>query len=211
MTKWLPLKLDPTVARSQRIELRDHLNANPRLMEADLRAFIRGRPQIVASMGLLNAAADTTDRWAPELDLLAKHVCDFVVGDSRRCAYTLVELEDGNPESVYEPVPATPYFTSRFNHGYSQVVDWLCLLDSAQDTPDFRDYWGQSSPPQFSGLLVIGRGPSLTSEGRRRMEWRSAKVKVNSHPVMCLTYDDLVARLIDKIDVYCGMPSATPG
>jgi hypothetical protein len=37
------------------------------------------------------------------------------------------------------------------------------------------------------------------------MEWRSAKVKVNPHPALCLTYDDLVARLIDKIGIYAGI------
>jgi hypothetical protein len=42
------------------------------------------------------------------------------------------------------------------------------------------------------------------------MEWRSAKVKVNSHPVLCLTYDDLVARLIDKIYVYRGASDEGP-
>ena len=149
--------------------------------------------------------------WAPELDLIAKHACDLVVGDSRRCAYTLVELEDANPESIYEDRPATPYFTNRFNRGYSQIVDWLCLLDGTQNTPDFRDYWGQAAPPQFVGVLVIGRGPLLAPEERRRMEWRSVKVKVNSHPVLCVTYDDLVARLIDKIDIFAGTSDENSG
>lgn len=90
-------------------------------------------------------------------------------------------------------------------------MDWLCLLDGIQNTPDFRDYWGHATPPQFVGVLAIGRGPSLSAEARRRMEWRSAKVKVNSHPVLCLTYDDLVARLIDKIDVYAGLSDEYPG
>jgi Domain of unknown function (DUF4263) len=156
-------------------------------------------------MGLLNAAADTIDRWAHGVNLIAKHECDLVVGDSGRCAYTLVELEDAGPESVYGTVPATPYFTDRFNHGYSQIVDWLCLLDGTQNTPDFRDYWGDATPPQFVGALVIGRGPLPTPEGRRRMEWRSAKVKVNSYPVLCLTYDDLIERLLNKIDIYAGV------
>lgn len=187
MTSWLPLKLDPAVALSQLGELRDYLNVNPRLSESAVRDFIVARPQIIASFGLLNSAVDRIDRWAPGLDLIAKHECDFVVGDNNRCAYTLVELEEANPESIYQRAPTTPYFTNRFNHGYSQIVDWLCVLDGIQETPDFRDHWGQATPPQFVGVLVIGRSPPLTSEGRRRMDWRSAKVRVNFHSVLCLT------------------------
>jgi hypothetical protein len=202
MTKWLPLKVDPAAARSQLGELRDCLNTNARMSEGALRDFIAARPQIIASLGLLNAAADRIDRWAPEVTLVAKHECDFVVGDSHRCVYTLVELKDANPESIYRRVPATPYFTNRFNHGYSQIMDWLCVLDGLQDTPEFIDYWGQTTPPQFVGVLVIGRTPPLTLEGRRRMAWGSLKVKVNSHSILCLTYDDLTARLIDKTDIF---------
>ncbi len=206
MTLWQPIKLDAPIALSQLRELRDLLNSNSRLAEGVLREFIRARHQIIASLGLLNAAADTIDRWAPEVNLMAKHVCDLVIGDSRRCAYTLIEFEDASPESIYESVPVTPYFTKRFNHGYSQIVDWLCLLDGTQNTPEFRDYWGQATPPQFVGVLVIGRSPLPTLEGSRRMEWRSVKVKVNSYPLLCLTYDDIITRLIDKIDIYAGVP-----
>ena len=79
-----------------------------------------------------------------------------LVGDSGRCAYALVELEDATPESIYWPKPGTPYFTPRFDHGYLQIVDWLCLLDDTQTTSGFRDYWGDATPPQFVGVLVIG-------------------------------------------------------
>jgi hypothetical protein len=123
MTTWQSIKFDPGDARFQLEEFRAYLNANPRLAEGAIRDFIRPRHQIITSLGLLNAAADTIDRWAPELDLTGKHACDIVVGDSGRCAYTLIEMEDANPESIYESSPATPYFTNRFNRGYSQIVD----------------------------------------------------------------------------------------
>jgi hypothetical protein len=209
MTTWQPIKFDRVTARTQLGELGGYLNANPRLAEGAVRAFIRDRHQIVASLGLLNAAVDAADRWAPELDLMGKHACDLVVGDSQRCAYSLVEFEDANPESIYESVPATPYFTNRFNHGYSQIVDLLCLLDGTQDTPEFRDYWGYATPPQFIGVLVIGRSPLPPME-TRRMDWRSAKVKVNSHALLCMTYDELVARLVRKVGIYAGVSDERP-
>ena len=30
-------------------------------------------------------------------------------------------------------------------------------------------------------------------------------MKVNSYPVLCITYDDLAARLINKVDIHLGI------
>jgi hypothetical protein len=206
MTRWRPIAFDPAAARADLVAFRALLNGKPALTETEVCKFIQPREQLIASMGLLNSSVDTMDRWAPELDIGGKHECDLVVGDSRRAAYTLVELEDAAPTSIFKADPATPYWTDRFNHGYAQIVDWLCLLDGLQMTPQFQVYWGSATPPQFVGVLVIGRNqPPLEPEPRQRIEWRSAKVKVNSHAILCMTYDDLVERLINKLDIRVGL------
>jgi hypothetical protein len=206
MTRWRPIAFDAALARAQLQEFRLLLRGHATISEADVCAFVRAREQLVAAIGLLNSSVDTVNRWAPEVDLGGKHSCDLAVGDSRRTAYTLVEFEDAGPDSVFKSQPATPYWTDRFNHGYAQIIDWLCFLDGTQMTPQFRDYWGAATPPQFVGVLVIGRAvPALEGEGRQRIEWRSAKVKVNSYPVLCMTYHDLVDRLLNKLDMRAGL------
>jgi hypothetical protein len=170
--------------------------------EKQIRIELRTRPQLIAALGKLNAGIDRVNRWASEVDLAGKHCCDLVVGDSSRTSYTLIELEDATPTSIFKSKPALPYWADRFNHGFAQVVDWLCLLDGQSGTPEFRDYWGQASSPQFTGVLLVGRRLSNDDwEGVRRLEWRSAKVRVNSHPVLCMTYDDMVERLLNKLDI----------
>ena len=126
-------------------------------------------------------------------------VVDFVAGDANAGHYTLVELEDAAPTSVYRAEPATPYTTDRFNRGFAQIVDWFCYLDGQRSAPQFRAYWGEA--PRFTGLLVIGRSAGLDAEGRHRLEWRSDQVRVNGRPVLSMTYDDFVARLTYALEI----------
>ena len=98
MTRWREISFQPAQARVELQELDTLLKAESQLSEEAICSFIRQRTQLIASLGLLNSGVDTIDRWAPELDLLGKHLCDIVVGDSRRTAYTLIELEDATAD-----------------------------------------------------------------------------------------------------------------
>jgi hypothetical protein len=205
MTPWRNITFNPEQARLELTKFDQFLNEHPELSENEVRSFLNQCPQLIASLGQFNGSADRIDRWAPELDLLGKHACDYVVGYSRRAAYVLVELEDATPTGVFKPTPVTPYLTDRFNHGFSQIVDWLCLLDGQQSTPQFQSYWGTAVPPQFVGLLIVGRRAPLSAEDCQRLEWRNTKVKVNSHSVLSMTYEDLVERLADRLDIRIGL------
>lgn len=193
MTRWRAIALDREVAIRRAGEFAALLAAHPSLDEAEVRAFLAARPALVAATVLINYGLRHVDRWAPQVDLGGKHMCDVAAGSSRDGHYTLVELEDATPTSVYKAEPATPYTSDRFNRGFAQIVDWLCLLDGQRRTPQSQTYWGRE--PDFTGLLVIGRSAGLDAEGRHRLEWRSDHVRVNGRPVLCMTYDDFVARL----------------
>ena len=139
--------------------------------ETTLVQAIRDREQLCAAVGLLNANVDGPDRFASPFDLAGMHECDVVAGDRKRGAYSLVELEDATPLSIFEITPNTPYWSTRFNRGYSQVLDWLCLLDGLEHTPQFREIWGDELP-SFVGVLIAGRSASLTPAGYNRLRWR---------------------------------------
>ena len=40
-------------------------------------------------------------------------------------------------------------------------------------------------------MLIIGRDAGVTGYDRTRLEWRTEKVRVDSHPVECVTFDGL--------------------
>lgn len=90
-----------------------------------------------------------------------------------------------------------------------QIVDWFCKLDDMARTDEFEARFGARAI-QYFGLLVIGRDAHLSHpRERRRWEWRSQKVLVNSLPVLSLTYDQLYRLLFDKLNLY-SPPAVSP-
>lgn len=54
----------------------------------------------------------------------------------------------------------------------------------------------------FTGLLLIGRNEGLDADDMRRLRWRTHNVIVDSHPVVCMTYDDLYKELKEGYERY---------
>jgi hypothetical protein len=64
------------------------------------------------------------------------------------------------------------------------------LIDDIKKTSRFQKDFGQDHI-RFSALLIIGRDVGITGYERTRLEWRTEKVRVDSHPVECVTFDGL--------------------
>jgi hypothetical protein len=173
-------------------EFRSLLETQPELSERhDVLPFFREHQHLVALAGSLNPHLTEINRLSPELDLFGNFRCDWVIGDSNNQAYTLLEFEDARESSIFES--ASRYHESwgrRFEHGFSQLVDWFWTLDANRGNPDFIRRFG-AAPPQFTGLLVIGRRHFLEDHHRARLHWRLDRVLVNSCKITCLTFDDL--------------------
>jgi hypothetical protein len=69
-------------------------------------------------------------------------------------------------------------------------VDWFSSIDDFKNTRRFRRDFGPDHI-RFSALLVIGRDAGMTEDDRNRLDWRTEKVRVDSHPVECVTFDGL--------------------
>ena len=125
-----PFRLDTGVLTGNLNELEGLLASEPRLKERDrLLPFFQGRPHLCAALGLANNAVELPDRWARELDLFGDFTCDVVAGDSEANAYTLVESEDALEFSIFTRLlegKSMKRWASRFERGYSQLVDWAC-------------------------------------------------------------------------------------
>jgi hypothetical protein len=164
----------------------DMLTAKAALSERDdILPFFRGHPHLAALLASYNVGATTCDCLATEVSLYGESVADLVAGDRRSKAYCFVEFEDALPRSLFTPrMRHGTDWSTRFSHGFNQVMDWLWLLDDHEATTAFADEFG---PPPISivALLVVGRDADISPRDRRRLEWRRRHVLVNSHHIYC--------------------------
>lgn len=142
------------------------------------------------------------DKFAFEYDLFGDFSSDFAVGDFQRQAYCFMELEDAKANSIFKKVSgrSTTDWSTRFDHGYSQIIDWFYKLDDMEKTNEFEDRFGARVISPF-GLLIIGRSQFLSDKDKRRLRWRDRNVVVNSQFIRCLTYDELLEELKDMLNV----------
>jgi hypothetical protein len=70
------------------------------------------------------------------------------------------------------------------------LTDWFYNLDDFKGTKGFAKTFGVGHV-RFIGLLVIGRSVGLDDAKRSRLKWRTEKVLIDSHPINCITFDEL--------------------
>ncbi|HEX5506539.1 MAG TPA: Shedu anti-phage system protein SduA domain-containing protein [Thermomicrobiales bacterium] len=192
----VPFTYDPQLGRQSLAQFAALLQ-QPELRErADVLPFFRGHPHLAAPLGKFNPNLIAPDLLAYELSLLGRYTVDLVIGHRATGNFVLVEFEDGAADSIFHQSAGrtTPYWATRFERGYSQIIDWLNLVDNQQTTPEFLAIFDAASI-SVTTLLVIGRDHALTSYDRQRLEWRRNRVVVNGTRVLCLTYDELLRNL----------------
>jgi hypothetical protein len=199
-----PHKLDLAACRKEVLELKQLLDNSADLSERkDIAPFFKARPQLSALTGIYNPDIARFDLLAWEYVLFGDFQCDIVVGDSVRKAYTFLEFEDARPNSVFvkQGAKATREWSSRFEHGYSQLIDWFYKLTVMTDTPDMEARLGKRSI-DYTGVLVVGRDQYIDHGERMRLDWRRQHVVVHSKKIHCITFDQLVEDLLFRLDSY---------
>lgn len=129
---------------------------------------------------------------AREFGLFGDHIADLIIGDQKNNCYCFIEFEDASKTSIFKTgAKATPEWSSRYEHGYSQLIDWILWLDHNEGNAAFLQRFGCASI-EYNMLLVIGRDRDLSSPAlRQRFDWRNNSVVVASKKVHCITYDKL--------------------
>jgi len=123
------IQFDPVQCRKEAEELRDFLATNRELHErSQVLPFFKGRLQLSAFLGSYHPEIVRYDLVAHELPLFGDFVADLVVGDSKNSAFAFIEFEDASPDSIFVKKKATPDWSPRFEHGFSQLVDWFFKL-----------------------------------------------------------------------------------
>jgi hypothetical protein len=178
------------------------LSSKEDLGERELQNFLKASPNLTAGIGSTFGRMGVADRLAFEFEILGDYSADIVIGNQVN-QFCLIELESAERASILERVgkKATKDWSRRFEHGFSQIVDWFCHLDDFKGTERFRRNFGYG-PIDFTGVLLIGRNAGLDADDARRLRWRTHHVVVNSHPVICKTYDDLYTELKAVLDRY---------
>ena len=114
-------------------------------------------------MGMYNPLIANLDRIATEFDIFGDHTADVAVGDSQSHQYCFIEFEDAASNSVFRKKgnKATLEWSDRFDHGCSQIIDWLLWLENQKNTQPYLQRFGVHEI-QYVGLLVIGRDKFLS-------------------------------------------------
>jgi hypothetical protein len=203
MPDFQPYTLDLALGRQQVQELKALLDSSADLPEAAFHDFFEPRSHLRALLGPYNPSLLSPDRLAWQYPIFGDFRCDFAIGDGARKAYTFVEYEDARPNSLFvkQGERITRALSSRFDSGFSQIIDWFYKLQVMTDTPDMEARFGKRSI-RYTGVLIIGRDQHVQAGERFRLEWRQDHVVVNAKHIVCVTYDQLLDDLLFRLDKY---------
>jgi hypothetical protein len=195
---------EPTQCRRELAAFQKLLQSKKQLDErADILPFFRKRKQLSAFLGAFAPNIGPATHLAFEYPFMGDLRADIILGNKEWGAFCAIEFEDGKSNSIFtkRPKKSTTEWSSRFERGFSQLVDWFYALDDFKKTERFAKDFGYGHIT-FNGLLIIGRTAGLTVSDRNRLKWRTEKVRVDSHTIECLTLDDLYQFLEMRISFY---------
>lgn len=194
---------DARKCRQELDELRQLLEEQVSLTErSQLLPFFRQHRHLSAFIGSYFPYLASPDQLAFEYDLFGDFACDLAIGDSATGQYCFVEFEDASSSSLFRQkgAKATLEWSERFEHGFSQVLDWFWKLGDMDGTTEFISRFG--SMAGYEGMLIIGRSAGLAYKELKRLRWRRDKVVADSKRVHCVTYDELYQHLDSKLRMY---------
>ena len=194
MKSFEPCQFDRKIYERELLEFEQLLINNNTLEEnKQILPFFRQHPQLVAQTGTLATKINSADSIAYEFDLF-DYRCDAVVGDLDSKHFCFIEFEDANNDSIFKSKQGKfkKEFAPRFEHGYSQIIDWLQeLYHQRGNATKMIERFGHFQIG-YSACLVIGRDAFLDESDKIRFNWRSDYVKIDSKEVLVLTYDELL-------------------
>jgi hypothetical protein len=180
------------------------LKSKDELSEAgDIQPFFERNKHLSAYLGTFSPNIGPATELAFKYPFFGDFAADLVLGNKDAGEFCVVEFEPAGEHSIFKKQPKRghPEWSSRFEHGFSQLADWFYNLDDFKGTKGFSKTFG-AGHVTFIGMLVIGRSSGLDAAKRNRLKWRTEKVLIDSHPVWCITFDDLYTQLRDRYARY---------
>jgi hypothetical protein len=194
-----PVALDPAKLLTELNDLQRFLDDGTHRREREeIAPFFKPRTQLCAALGYANGAIAAPDLYAYELSLFGDFTADAASGDSRANAFTLIEFEDASPRSIFGGLPegkTMKPWAPRFEHGFSQLVDWAWRLSTEGHRSDaFVRLFGASNPA-IHLVLIAGRDADLRPEDIARLHWRAQNMTLGQYRISCFTFDGILASL----------------
>ncbi len=159
----------------------------------DILPFFKDKPNLSLLIGeqYTSTKAIKMNVFAHEFKIHNNFIADLIVGDSIKREYVLIEFEDGRPNSIFDNRQRNvPNWATRFEKGFSQLIDWMWKLDDMRTSDDFENNFG-GRDAKFRGLIVIGKNMNLEQQEIKRLKWRMDRVVINSQHIDCISFDDL--------------------
>jgi len=153
---------------------------------------------LLASLLGLNAP----DMIKFELTLKGMFRTDLVLGNDATRQFALIEFEDAKSNSIFgKATKQYRYWSPRIEHGFSQIVDWAWVRsDHPNDTVLVAGFGGQINTSSYA--VICGRDASLRDDTeRKRLAHRRNSMRVEGHPALVLTYDEMVRSMEDSLAV----------
>lgn len=190
--------------RKELDELKVLLHNEQNISETEMLKFFRDRPQLILLMGR-TIGVDAPRKYNDELPIIGKYRADFVVADESQSTFSFIEFEDAREDSIFKKTinKKTQVFpwAPRFEHGYSQVIDWYIHLATNDQSLNMKAEFGSMSINYF-GALIIGREQSLSrGDCRERFRQRVNKTLIDSRHIVCYTFDELYSAMEDQYDI----------
>ena len=169
----------------------------------DIQPLFKRSKQLSAYMGTFAPNIGPATELAFEFPFFGDFKADVLLGNKRASEFCVIEFEDGRRNSVFKKQPnrGNPEWSPRFEHGFSQLVDWFYNLDDFKNTKNFIKTFGDGHI-RLSGLLIVGRDTGLDDAQRSRLKWRSEKILIDSHAISCITFDELYSALHSRFERY---------
>ena len=171
------------------------INTTTLYEQADILPFFRARKHLSARISRIVTGLNQIDRIAYEYDLFGDYVCDLVIGNSLTNDYCFVEFENATAESIFTKKKGRyePYYTCRFEQGYSQVADWFYQLSDVSESQMTKRF--DKPRINYYGVLIIGRSAFLSDNEKKRLIWRKRNFVISSQHIQIYTFDELFTAL----------------
>lgn len=196
---------DKTQCRQQLDELKNLFLNSPEIdetkgVDGGLQNIFKKRPMLLALMGRL-FFSELATYWNQEVDV-GDYRVDFVIANHDKSKVALIEFENAKENSLF--VKKTSSKTSisyewapRFDHGYSQVIDWVYL--NSQNHGEIEKCFKDKKLDPINFALVIGWNKHLQiSDLQERFNFRRNETYVDKKNIYCNTFDALLEELEEK-------------
>jgi len=135
---------DPATFRQELHEFDLVLKNTTNLKEReDITPFFKLRKHLTAYIGTLYLRVAVATEICFEFDITGNFAADVLLGSKAANQFCIVEFEPGEEDAIFKKQSRkNPEWSARFEHAFSQIVDWFWALEDHRGSQDFRTTFG---------------------------------------------------------------------